>query len=128
MHIVLGRVAILRGAHDAARALFTESLGLLAELGNTRRLAEPLEGVARVFALQGQPARSAWLLGVAAAVRERTGRELQPTSAFAAAHQHTTATVRGALGEVEFTAAFAAGRASSLEAAVAEVLAMDSPA
>ena len=49
-------------------------------------------------------------------------------SAFAAAHQQTTAALRAALGEAGFATALAAGRALPLEAAVAEILAADGPA
>jgi hypothetical protein len=68
----------------------------------------------------GQGERAARLLGAAAALRETIGAPL-PLPERADVEQ-AVAGARAALGEAEWTAAFAAGRMLSLEQAIAEAL------
>ena len=70
---------------------------------------------------QRQPERAARLFGAAEGLREVMGAPLPP--ADRAGRDRSVAAVRSALGEEAFAAAWAEGRAMSLEAAVAFALA-----
>jgi predicted ATPase/class 3 adenylate cyclase len=107
--------------YGRARALLEESLAIFRELGNKRGIAWDLEGLATVAMVQGEPERAARLFGPAEGLREEIGNPL-PT-ADRAEHDRFVAAVRAALGEEAFAAAWAAGRAMSLEQAVAFALA-----
>jgi hypothetical protein len=76
-----------------------------------------LEGLARVAVMKGRPERAARLLGASAALRDEMGTPLSPI--IRADHDHASKTAHEALGEVEFEAAFAAGRAMPFEESIA---------
>ncbi|MGH8104339.1 MAG: hypothetical protein ACREJQ_07455, partial [bacterium] len=65
------------------------------------------------------------LLGAADALREAIGSPLPPSER--ADHDRTLAAVCSALGDAAFTAAFAAGRALPLAAAIEYALSDDPP-
>ena len=122
----LGNVARLQGDFVRAGALVREALRLESARGDPRVIAEQLECVARVDGAAGSAVRAARLLGAAAAARDALGapsldRELQETEV-------AVAPARAALGEETWAAAFAAGRALSLEQAVHEALGDESSA
>ena len=106
-----------QGDYGAARALFAESLALFRELGFKPGSAGDLEGLAAVAAAQAQSERAARLFGAAEGAREAAGTPLRPADRDE--HDRSVATLRTALSEEAFTAAWAAGRALSLPAAVA---------
>jgi tetratricopeptide (TPR) repeat protein len=116
----LGLVARDEGDYPAARARFEESLMLWREQGNTLGIVRCLEELAAVTAAQEQPQRAARLWGVAAALREVLGAPLSPDDA--ASLDGFVATARARLDEASFQAAWAAGRALPLDAAVALAL------
>jgi DNA-binding CsgD family transcriptional regulator len=97
-------------------------LALLAETGDTWYLASPLSGLASVAALTSEPERAGRLLGAVDALRERSGAHVFPTEGRRS--ERATAEARGALGDEAFTRAYAAGRAMTLEQAVAEAIAL----
>jgi hypothetical protein len=70
-----------------------------------------------VAGAEGDAERAARLFGAAEALREALGAPLPPVER--AHYDRSIATVRAALGEKAFAAAWTAGRAMPLEAAVA---------
>jgi hypothetical protein len=83
-------------------------------------IAASLEGLAAVNRAPGQPGRAVRLLGAAEALREWVGVPLPPTEQ--ANYELLVAAIHAALGEEAFAAAWAAGRALSLEDAVSLAL------
>ena len=120
----LGYVAHAQGHEGRAIARFTESLQLFQERGNKRGMAECLMGLAAVAVTQSQQpegcVRAARLLGAAEAQCEAIGAALWPPDRLE--HERTVAAVQGALGEAACVAAWAAGRAMTLEQAIAYAL------
>jgi tetratricopeptide (TPR) repeat protein len=118
---MLGLVAAWRGEGTRARALGREAVALLREEGDPRAGAESLETLGGIIAgVAGQGEQAARLLGAAAAVRERLGASKAPDEQKEV--EQLVAPAREVLGEPAWTAAFTAGTALSLEAAVAEAL------
>jgi predicted ATPase/class 3 adenylate cyclase len=117
----LGQVARRRGELAQAEALGREALELFRELGDPRRCTEGLEVMASTAGVAGHGVRAARLLGAAMAQREALEAP-QPANEQADVAQ-AVATARAALGEEAWAAAFAAGRALTLEEALAEALA-----
>jgi predicted ATPase/class 3 adenylate cyclase/Tfp pilus assembly protein PilF len=116
----LGWVARQRGEHAQAEALGREALALARELGDPRLCAELLEYLAATAGVAMQGERAARLLGTAAAVRETLGAA-QPAVERDDV-ERAVAAARATLGEERWAAAIAAGRALSLEQAIAEAL------
>jgi predicted ATPase/class 3 adenylate cyclase len=112
----LGVVARKRGDVAQAEALLREALALCWALGNPGRCAMVLASLAETAGVAGQGERAARLLGASAALREMIGAPQPP-------QEQTVAAARAALGEEAWAAAFAAGRALTLEQAAAEALA-----
>jgi predicted ATPase/DNA-binding CsgD family transcriptional regulator len=73
----------------------------------------------------GQAETAARLYGVADALREQARRPIEP--AFLAEREHKMDVARQPLGESAFADAYAAGRTLTVEAAVAEALAVEMP-
>ena len=107
-----------RGDPARAAALQRESLACWRALGDAVGVAHSLDELAQVAHAGGQTQRAATLFGAAAVLRERAGGAAWPP--WAADRARALAAVRGALGEEPFAAAWAAGRALGLEAALAE--------
>jgi predicted ATPase/transcriptional regulator with XRE-family HTH domain len=112
----LGQVARARGKYARAATLYGESVTLREGLGYARDVAVCLEGLSDVALALEQPGRAARLCGAATALREAVGTPLPPADRddFAQA----VASARRALDEHSFAAAWAQGRAMSLEQAV----------
>jgi predicted neutral ceramidase superfamily lipid hydrolase len=72
---------------------------------------------------QGQPKRAAWLFGAAEALRETSGASIPPVDR--ADYDRILAAVRAQLDEQTFAAAWAEGRAMTLEQAIAYALEVD---
>jgi hypothetical protein len=102
-------------AHQAAA--FIEAARLHEELGNPLYLPWCLEGLAGVAATEGRAADAARLCSAREALLERLSPGLPP--ADPAGYALTLETVRAALGEDAFAAAHEAGRALTLEDAIA---------
>jgi len=117
----LGNVAREQGDSGAARVLLEESLAISRELGYKPGIVQALEGLAAVAVAQAQSEPAALLFGAAEWLREAMGAALPP--ADRAEHDRSVAAVRTALGEQAFSAAWAEGRAMSLDEAVAFALA-----
>ncbi|HEY7036482.1 MAG TPA: LuxR C-terminal-related transcriptional regulator [Thermomicrobiales bacterium] len=109
------------GDLERAARLFHDTLSTLWHEDQHRHLPDTLQGVAELARLAGQPARAALLSGATEAFRETTG--LAHTNPTPRDYERMVASMRTALGNDAFQAAWAAGRALSLEQTVAEALA-----
>jgi non-specific serine/threonine protein kinase len=118
MHMLggIGHAARQQGDYGRARVLYQESLALRQEGRNTHAIAQSLEDFAGLAGRQQQWERAARLLGAAEAVCADLGTALPV--AMAAEYWRTVRGARSALGEEAFAAAWAAGRALSLEDAI----------
>jgi hypothetical protein len=105
-------------SHICARS--TCGVIVIHAIGARGVLVEALEAMAWLAAAQEQAARSALLGGAAEALREALGAALHPV--LHAGHKQAVRAMRDALGEAMFAATWAAGRALSLEEAVAPAL------
>ncbi len=117
----LGLVATGPGQGERA-ARFAESMTLRRELGDRHGVAECMEGLAAVAAAIGNGQDAVRLMAAADALREAIGAPRPPSEE--AEHRRRGASARVALGESAFAAASAAGRALSLEQALADALAI----
>jgi predicted ATPase/class 3 adenylate cyclase len=117
----LGLVAQAQGEYERVRALYEESLALSREVGDKPGIAHGLEGLASTALEPGAaPAVGAWgarLLGAADALRAAIGAPLPPTDQ--APVERTVVSLRAALGDDAYEAAWAEGQALTLEEAVA---------
>jgi non-specific serine/threonine protein kinase len=104
-----GWLARLQGNYQRAAALFGEGLRLWQEVGDKRRIAACLEGLAGVAVALDQVERAVRLFGAAEVIREIGGVPLP--SVDQATHDHDIAAVRAQLGEADFIALWAEGRA-----------------
>ncbi|HEX8982655.1 MAG TPA: helix-turn-helix domain-containing protein [Ktedonobacterales bacterium] len=118
--MALGQVVRRQRESSRARSLLREALDLAREVGDPRLIAETVEYLANIAAERGSGTRAARLLGVAAKLREPIGFPQVPVDQ--AETEALVAPAREAMGEVAWAAAFAAGRALSLEDAIAEAL------
>ena len=119
----LGHLAKELGDFRRAAALYQESLRLRREVGDQFALAQSLEDLARLAGTQQQWERAATLLGAAEAVCTGLGATLPVANA--AEYASTVSGACSALGEKAFAAAWAEGRAMSLDDAVAFALAAE---
>ena len=117
--------ALCRGDVAAALPLYRESLERWRLLGEKLHVAGALLGPASVALENGQAERAARLLGAAAALHEAIGAV--PPADLPGGLGGGTEPARAALGEAAFGAAWAAGRALTVEEAIAEALAAVAP-
>jgi transposase/tetratricopeptide (TPR) repeat protein len=117
-------LALHQGNHAQAVALFQQSLALFQEMKEQHGIARCLEGMASLAGASGQPERAARLWGAAEVLRESVivahGR---PSLAERAAYDRSVDAARAQIDPAIFTAAWAEGRAISLEQAIAEATA-----
>ena len=115
-----GKAALQQRDWARAHAAFQESLRLQQGVGRQWEIAACLIGLAAVADGQNQAERAAQLSGAAEALREQMGAPVSPVdrSWYDAAITHA----RAAIGDAGFAAAWAAGRAMSLEQAITQVL------
>ncbi len=116
----LGRVAYRQGDPDSSGRLNAESLRMWHESGNKEGIAENLDWMAMVASAQHQAERAAVLFAAAAALRETIG--VVPPRFDRDERDACLAAARLALGDTAFSAAWAKGRALTLEQAVAYAL------
>ena len=116
----LGRSIVRQGDDARAAVLFRQALGIAWELGDRWATAHALEDVGCLAARAGRAVAAARLLGAADALRAADGIQLSPL--HRTGHAVAIAAVQAALGETDFAAAWAAGQALPVEAAVAAAL------
>jgi predicted ATPase/transcriptional regulator with XRE-family HTH domain len=118
--LALGNVARAHGEDTRATKLYRESLVFNRKHGNNLWISDCLAAVAGVAATQRRSLYAARLFGKAEALRQSLAT---PLSVLASqTHARDVDSVRAQLGEAAFEAALAAGRALSLEQAIAEAL------
>ena len=116
----LGYVALHQGDERQAAAHFVEGLALRQTLGNNLWIAECLVGIASVVVVQGQGEQAARLFGAVQDVLESSGAMLSPADRNE--YERNVVAARAELDETTFAAAWAQGRAMTLEQAIADVL------
>jgi predicted ATPase len=116
----LGWLAIERRDHTGAREWLAEGLAISYELGDARQLIDGLETFVCLALALSDMEQAARLQGAAEAIRDTIGAPLSPSERTF--YDVEVAAVRAALGEVTFAAAWGAGRAMTLEQAVAYAL------
>lgn len=112
----LGFVALYLGDDRLATTYFEESLPLTQKLENPSDIAISLAGFAGVFARQGQPERAARLFGAVEALNEAIRSHLEYIDRIEI--ERNIAVARTQLDEATFAAAWAEGRAMTLEQAI----------
>ena len=116
----LGDVVRALGDGSAARRLHGESLALWRELGDGRGTAQCLEGFAALDVDRSAFGRAVRLLAAAAEIRGEGGEPASPNRQGQLDGMLEAA--RSALGQHAFSAAWAEGRAMTLEQAIAYAL------
>ncbi|HSH77819.1 MAG TPA: tetratricopeptide repeat protein, partial [Herpetosiphonaceae bacterium] len=116
----LGLVARALGDYARAATLLRESLLVCREIDWTLGCCFGLESLAGVAVDQGQATRAARLFGASEALRERIGIVVDPDDR--PEYARDVAAARRQLDETAFAAAWAEGRAMTLEQAVAYAL------
>jgi DNA-binding CsgD family transcriptional regulator len=104
------------GNHERARRLYEESLTLSRDFGIKWAILECLYGVASVIASQGLPERAARLFGAAEVLRD--GIDYSLPLPDQADNEDAVTAIHAALDDKTFAAAWAEGRAMTLEQAV----------
>lgn len=108
------------GDYVRARELAKQGFQLALEMNNHLDIAESLADLAGPMGMTGQPEQAACLFGASEAAMERMGAAPQP--ADQPDLDRNIAAVRAQLDPTTFAAAWAKGRAMSLEQAVASTL------
>jgi len=122
----LGRVDHLRGDGDRAMARLAEGLRMRQALSDRPGIAGSLEGIAAVALARGHVERAARLFAAAARLRDAIHAPLSPAERLH--HDLEVEAARAGFGDEAFAAAWAAGRAMTLEQAVAYALNVQPPA
>jgi predicted ATPase/DNA-binding CsgD family transcriptional regulator len=117
--------ALCRGDAAAALPLYRESLERWLLLGEKLHVAGSLLGPATVALESGQAERAARLLGASAALHEAIGA--MPPADLPGDLGNGPERARAVLGEAAFEVALAAGRAFSIDQAIADALAVAAP-
>jgi tetratricopeptide (TPR) repeat protein len=120
----LGRVARSRGDQASASSLYKEALTIWRGTSHRWGIAFSLEALAALAVAQGHMRRAAKLFGAAETLHNLIRFLVAPVERDERAHN--LASVRAALGEADFTAAWAEGQAMTEEQAVTYALDTDS--
>ncbi|HET9000843.1 MAG TPA: adenylate/guanylate cyclase domain-containing protein [bacterium] len=119
----IGFVALQQGDYQYAVEVFMESLRLSREAGYRVTILMCLLGLADVFSALKQDDRAARLFAAAEALRAAIGHLLAPQDQ--AEYEGLLASARSRLGAAPFAAAWAEGRAMTLEQAIDYALATE---
>ncbi|MBI5034023.1 MAG: tetratricopeptide repeat protein [Chloroflexi bacterium] len=117
----LGYVALQKGDHEQARATFQEAQKFFHDAGSKIGVVYALEGLASLAARQTKPARALRLFGWADAMRAGIGDLRPPVEQVGVDHDLTP--IRVQLDPNMFEAAYAEGRAMTMEQAIAYAIA-----
>jgi non-specific serine/threonine protein kinase len=120
----LGAAALAEGDLGEAARRHREALELRRGHGDRAGVSLSLDGLAALAAARGQPAAAARLHAAAAALRAALGMPVPFFPAFGVLVDRQVAALRRRLGAAAFDAAWAAGAALGVEAAVADALAV----
>ena len=121
----LAVAAFKQGDYDRAAALLAESLVVLRRLGEKQFITRSLDYMAAVASMQGAHARAARLFGAGEALRGAVGASVLPF--YRADYERGVAAARDGLDEQSFAAAWARGRAMTLDEAVEYALEVEEP-
>jgi tetratricopeptide (TPR) repeat protein len=113
----LGHVALYREDHIQAGALFSEALSVAHEIGDAQCIAECLTGLAGVLVAKKIVLDAARLFGAAEGLLDAIGAGLEPADR-AGRDKSLSAARNDSVDEAAFVAAWAEGRAMTLEQAV----------
>jgi hypothetical protein len=116
--LFLGVLAYLQDEWFQAQHCFSQSLAIVANLGNLNSLPDTLEGMAGVAAARHRPVQAARLLGAAEALRASLKQIRSPVAQ--AYYARILAATRGQFAEDALRAAWQAGRALNARQAMAE--------
>jgi hypothetical protein len=116
----LGLATLREGRLNEAEHLFTRSLRIKHELGNSSGIPLSLDGLAEAPAERGQWTRAAQLSAASSAIREADGIALYPPSERLR-RQQMLATARTVRGDEAFAAACSEGQAWTGEQMMAHV-------
>ena len=108
----------LRGENEASAVAARESLQMKHEVGDLTGMAYCLEMLGMLAAAQPRHARTAWLLGAADTLWERTGERFGGNAAIEGLHQWAEQTARDGLGERRYQRLFREGAGHALGAVV----------
>ena len=122
----LGLVALRRGDHKQTATFCGESLTLAREIGNVWQVEQNLMGLAGAAAIGKQHGRAARLFAAAEAFRKSLGRHRSPVDQ--ADYDKRVDSTRAGLRNTAFAAAWAEGKAMTLEEAIGYALAPVEPA
>lgn len=123
----LGDVARDQGDYRAALQRYRQSLAMPLAHADRRVTADILAGAAQIALAWDQPERGARLLGAADALRAQIGTTIL-RAVDRTAEDRANAAARATLGEEQFAAAWATGRARSIEQAISDVEGITPPA
>ena len=112
-----GRVSALQGRHEAAAEHFRDALNSAGELGYREMIAYSLKGMGEVLAAQGEAQSAARLLGASDLLFGELGAHVEAIERDT--YDRAVKSLKADLGDDPFAAAYRAGRAMPLEAAVA---------
>ena len=121
--LLMAGAALEQGDFPRARSLYRECLPTFARMGSRWWLSHVLAGFANLAARQQQPLRAARLLGATAIGVEMS--KTRPIPLTNAALMGAFELTRQVLGEDQFAAALAEGRAMTPDEAVAEARAVE---
>jgi non-specific serine/threonine protein kinase len=99
----------LRGETEASGVAACDSLQLKDEIGDLTGMAYCLEVLGMLAAGQGRFSRTAWLLGAADTLWERTGKRFGGTAAIEGLHQRAESAARDGLGGKRYERLFRDG-------------------
>ena len=116
----LGHVAYIEGDYRSARSLYRASLAIYRDLGNQEGVAACLRSFAALAVKEDRAKHASRLWGAAEALYEAIGVPLPTNEPWS--HPQLLAAARQVLGDGAFEAAWAAGRAMTIEQAVANAL------
>ena len=108
----------LQGKIESSSAAARASLRLKNEVGDVTGIAYCLEMLAFLSAAQRQHERTAWLLGAADVLWERTGSRFGGTAALEGFHQQAEKTARDGLGSKRYESVFRDGASRELAVTV----------
>jgi predicted ATPase/Tfp pilus assembly protein PilF/transcriptional regulator with XRE-family HTH domain len=121
----LADLARLEGDYARAERMFRQSLRTYGEIGDQAGVANSLENLGGVSAACDDHARAAYLLGAAEGRRLALAMPIPP--AGRAEHEAAVSMVRAGLGDAAFTSAWEAGKAMTVEQAVAYAAGTSAP-
>jgi predicted ATPase/DNA-binding CsgD family transcriptional regulator len=124
----LGLGAVVQGDYGKASRYLRENLRLAQESDYKLAILYSLFGLGHVAASREQPTHAARLWGAAQAIEETFGIRLSPLARTGTNYEGHQAAARSQLDEAAWEAAWAEGKAMTLEQAIEYALATPSPA